>query len=350
MSGQRRKRRDASLAKAAEEALAPGKPPAVVALEAENRRLSKLLGLVDSYHAGAGDPPEWMRPSRKPSPMRATAVMQLSDLHLDEVVNPAEVGGLNAYSRSIAEMRLRRWANRACDMGDLHRHEWDGAVVILGGDFVSGAIHEELRETNADVLPGTMVHWAPLLAAAIRQVADFYGAVHLPAIVGNHGRLTIKMPAKRRGRNSWDWLLYQMIRSHLASDARITWDVAEGSYLFVPVHGETYYVTHGDEVGGGNGWAGVWSPLGTIRRRGIEMAAAHGLRVYAACVHHWHQSVMAHSRGLSLNGSLKGHDEFAASLRFVPEEAIQNWWVHTPKRAATLSGPLFCADRKAEGW
>lgn len=324
--------------------------PRAAALEAEVERLSKLLGLVEAYHAAAAPPPEWMRPAKKDRPSAATACLHLSDLHLDESVNPAEVGGLNAYGREIAEARLRRWARVACELGERFRHEWDGACLLWGGDMVSGAIHEELRETNADVLPGTLVHWAPLLAAALRQVAEFYGRVHVAAVVGNHGRLTKEKPFKRRGRNSWDWLLVQMVRSHLSGDERFSWDVAQGSYLFVPVYGRNLFLTHGDEVGGGGGWAGVWSPLGTIHRRGVELAASHGLRITAAVVGHWHQLVLANSRGLVCNGSLKGADEFSLGLRLRPEPAMQGWWAETPRHGCTVAAPIFVEDRKAEGW
>jgi len=322
-------------------------------LEEENARLSKLLGLVEGYSANAGMPPRWLAPRKdksKASKKAATACLHFSDLHLDEVVDPAQVGGLNAYNREIAGMRLRRWADKACELGDRFRHDWDGALIFWGGDMVSGAIHDELRETNADYLPGTLVHWAPLIAGAIRQIADFYGKVHIPAVVGNHGRLTKLMTAKGRGRNSWDWLLCQMVHAHLIGDKRITWDIANGSYLFVPVYDQHVFLTHGDEVKGGSGWAGVWTPLGMIHRRGIELGASHGVQPVFSVIGHWHQLVMAHHRGISCNGALKGWDEYAASLRFRQEPAMQGWWVHCPTRGVILSAPLFVEDRRREGW
>lgn len=319
-------------------------------LEGEVARLSKVLGLVESYHASASEPPPWSTAPEVAAPGAATACLHFSDLHLDETINPGEVGGLNAYSREIAEQRMTRWANKACDLGERFKHQWEGALILWGGDMVSGAIHEELRETNDDVLPGTMVHWAPRIAAALRRVADYYGKVHIASVVGNHGRLTMKMQAKRRGRNSWDWLLIQMVKAHLSTDVRFSWDIAQGSYLFVPLYGDHIYLTHGDEVHGGGGWAGVWSPLGTIHRRGIELAAAHGKRISYATVGHWHQLTLAHTRGLVCNGSMKGWDEFAASLRLRPEPAMQGFWAHTPTRGVTIAAPIFCEDRKAEGW
>ena len=321
----------------------------VKALEAENARLSKLLGLVESHSAGLGTPPSWAR-SKTKSSMAAIACLQLSDLHLDEFVDPAEVGGLNAYSRPIAEMRLRRWAAKAVELGDRFKHDWQGAVLFWGGDMVSGSIHEELRETNEDDLPGTMTHWAPLLASAIRTVADFYGAVHIPCVVGNHGRLTKERPFKRRGRNSWDFLLSSMVKGLLSDDRRITWDIAQGSYLIVPLYEDNAFLTHGDEVGGGSGWSGIWTPLSTAHRKGSELAACHGKRVAYSVIGHWHSLTLAHARGISCNGSLKGADQFCLGLRLKPEPAMQAWWAHTARHGVTVAAPVFCEDRAKEGW
>ncbi len=324
--------------------------PRTARLQDENARLSRLLGLVESYHAAAGKPPTWLLPKKRTKVGSATACLAFSDLHLDEVVDPAQVGGLNAYNREIAELRLRRWAEKACELGDRFKHKWDGAIVFWNGDTVSGSIHDELRETNADYLPGTMVHWAPKIASAFKTVADFYGSLHVPVGVGNHGRLTALMPSKGRARNSWDWLLCQMVRSHLANDKRITWDISEGSYLFVPIYDRHVYMTHGDEAKGGGGWAGVWSPLGTISRRGIELGVAHGIRPTYSVIGHWHQTVLAHAQGILCNGAMKGWDEYAASKRFRPEPAAQSFWVETPERGTTMAAALFLEDRKAEGW
>lgn len=319
-------------------------------LTEENGRLAKLLGLVESYRMKAGESPRWLLPKRRPEKGVATACLQFSDLHLDEVVDPAEVGGLNAYNREIALKRLRRWAFKACELGDRFKHNWEGALLFWGGDMVSGAIHAELRETNEDDLPGTVTYWAPMIAAAIKTVADFYGRVHVASVVGNHGRLTEKMQAKRRGRNSWDWLLVQMVKMHLATDERITWDVAPGSYLIVPIYGTNAFLTHGDEVNGGSGWSGVWTPLMTIHRKGEKLAKAHGVEISYSVIGHWHQCVLAHAQGIACNPSMKGWDEYAASRRFTPEPAMQNWWAHTPTRGVTVAAPLFLEDRKAEGW
>lgn len=329
---------------------APAATRRLDALEAENTRLSKLLGLLDAYHAAASEPPDWARPAKQHRHGRAICNLLLSDLHLDEVCNPHELGGLNAYNREVAELRLRRWADQVARLAAIHKHDWDGCNLLVDGDLVSGAIHDELRESNSDVLPGTLVHWAPLLASAFKVVAATFKRVHVSVVVGNHGRLTIRKQFKRRGRASWDWLLMQMVRSHMAADKRLSWEFAEGSYLFPAVYGRRIFLTHGDEVGGGGGWAGVWSPLGTIHRRGIALGAAHGCAPSYSAIGHWHQLTLAPQRGLICNSSLKGWDEFAAGLRLTPEPAQQAMWIEHPRHGPIVLLPVLCEDRKREGW
>ena len=320
-------------------------------LEAEVARLQRLQGLLDVYHAAAGTPPDWAKPPRKVRHGRSICNLLLSDLHLDEVCNPHELGGLNAYNREIAEQRLRRWSEHVVRLATIHKHDWDGCNLLVDGDLCSGSIHEELSETNADVLPGTMVHWAPRLASAFRAVADgAFKRLHVSVVVGNHGRMTKQKPSKRRGRASWDWLLMQMVRSHLENDKRFSWDFAEGTYLFPQIYDRRMFLTHGDESGGGNGISKVWTPLMRVANGGSELGVAHGIRPAYSAIGHWHQLAIAPQRGIVANGSLVGWSEFAASYRFKPEPAQQAMWLEHPRHGTTAMMPVLVVDRAKEGW
>lgn len=334
----------------------PAQAKRIGQLEAEVARLQRLQGLLDTYHAAAGAPPNWAQPPKKMRRGnrvwgRAICNLLLSDLHLDEVCNPHELGGLNAYNREIAELRLRRWADQVVRLASIHRHDWDGCNLLVNGDLVSGSIHEELLETNADVLPGSMVHWAPRIASAFRAIADgAFRRLHVSVVVGNHGRLTLRKQAKRRGRASWDWLLMQMVKSHLDNDKRFSWDFAEGSYLFPQFYDRRAFMSHGDEAGGGGGISGVWTPLMRIANSGLKIGAAHGIRPAYALVGHFHQLCLAPQRGIVANSALKGWDEFAAAYRFTPEPPQQAMLIEHPRHGTTVMLPVLVSDRVREGW
>lgn len=160
----------------------------------------------------------------------------------------------------------------------------------------------------------------------------------------------MKKQMKGRARNNADWALYKMVMSHFKNDERVTWNISDASYTFPRVYDRTLFHCHGDHVGGGNGWAGVWSPLGTIRKKAVDLGVAHGHKVDYIMCGHWHQTVLAHQRGLVCNRSMKGYDEFAAFLGFQPETAAQNFWVETPEKGTVIQASLYLQDRKKEGW
>lgn len=314
---------------------------------AESERQRDTLERVADASRRALKPPAWLARKPKKHNRIATLCTILSDTHFDEVVDPAEVDGRNAYDRSIAEQRLERYFTGVVNLA---RHylaglTYDGIVVMLAGDLISGDIHEELSETNEGTALETVLHWTERIAAGLGLLADEFGKVHVPVVVGNHGRRTRKPRAKRRARDNFDWLIGQMLARHFANDDRVTFTIPDSTDVLVPVHDTTFLLTHGDQVAGGGGIGGIWPPL-------MRMVAKKQTRYdfdVLVCGH-WHQLIMAPSSGLIVNGSLKGYDEYAAVSNFVPERAQQALWTVAPGAGVTFSMPVFCDSRTEEGW
>jgi hypothetical protein len=272
----------------------------------------------------------------------------LSDTHWDEVVIPGEIGGQNAYDREIATLRLRRWATSLVEQATTYLAGVDvkGAVVMLGGDMLNGTLHDN-AEHNADYIPGTLVYWSEQLAAALVLLADAFGAVHCPVVVGNHGRLTLKPRTAGRARDSYDWLICHMAAAHLKHDERITFSIQDDPDAWVQVYGTTYLLTHGDQAKGGGGIGGVWTPIMRLAARKRQRYQ----RDFTMVCGHWHSLVMAPGQGLIVNGTTKGYDAFAAHVLNAPAERPQQAaWLTTPEHGPTTQFPIFCDDRAAEGW
>jgi hypothetical protein len=296
--------------------------------------------------------PPWAAVRRKQNARhRATLCAMLSDLHLDEVVDPGEIGGINAYNRAVAAQRLARFFDQVPWLARqyLANLTYDGCVLFVGGDLISGDIHEELRESNEGTTLETVVHWVPQLASGIRYLADEFGKVHVPWIVGNHGRRTRKPRAKRRARDNYDWMIGQLCRAALADDNRVTWDIPDGIETITAVYDHRYLLYHG-EAGGGGGIGGIWPPLMRLRAKKQDRYRSAGVGFDTMVVGHWHQYVHAPGMGLIVNGALKGYDEFGATMGFGAEPPQQALWVSTPERGITFAAPVLVADRKSEGW
>lgn len=313
----------------------------------ENRQLKKQLRDAITTHVVNADyadfiarvdksplapPPNWLAPKRTSGKRLAVPTAMLTDAHFDEVINPREVAGVNAYNREIAEDRLRRFFDNTVKLTTSYFSglEYPGIVLPLGGDMFSGNIHEELKETNADTLCGSMVHWIPQLLTGIRMFADTFGKVFLPCVVGNHSRGTRKPVAKHRVRDNFDWLLYQLLKRETANDPRISWLIPDTADCHYKVLQTSYCLTHGDQFKGGSGIAGLLSPLMLGDHRKRKRANALQMSYDFLLMGHWHQ--LGWMRGIVVNGSLKGYDEYAMISNFDYEPPQQALFLNSLER------------------
>jgi len=312
--------------------------------------LQRTLDVVERVESARLAPVEWLTPKKPVKQSAATLMLMLSDLHLDEVVEPSEIDGLNAYNREIAVLRLRKTIENTVK---LSRHylagvKYDGCVVLLGGDIFSGDIHEELSETNEDTMLGSLLYWAQEIASALDLLATEFRRVHVAAVAGNHGRTTRKPRAKLRARTNFDWLLAKMLERHFAGDKRLTFDVPESSDVLVRVYDSAHLLTHGDQAHGGGGIGGIYPPIMRLRARKAQRYLATGQSFGTLWLGHWHQYLPSPS--LIVNGSMKGVDEYAFVNNFGYEPPQQALAVVVPEKGITLQAPVFCVDRKREKW
>lgn len=328
---------------------------ALARAEKELTRASDVQGLLDRFSSANLVVPSWVGKvnRNKKGSHRGTLTLQLSDTHFDEVVKPEEVYGYNAYNRKIALQRLQALASKTLVMGRDYFAgvDYDGVVVLATGDIFSGDIHEELARTNQSSLYASCVYWVGHMVAFLQTLADEYGAVHLAAAVGNHGRNSHKPVYKGRAQNNIEWLFWHWVADHLASlgDKRITFDIANSLQLLVKVYDTRYSIEHGDEFKGGDGQVGALGPIKRGQLRAATQRLAMDQPLDWMVIGHFHQ-YMAPTQGVIMGGSLKGYDEYAAGKHLRPEPPQQGLWVTTPERGPTVFAPIQPMDRKAEGW
>lgn len=320
---------------------------ALARLERVERELALMAGLVDGLPS---EPPGWLTKPPKAGKHHGTPWLLLSDLHLDEVVQPAELRGMNAYNRRIAEMRLAETFKATVKVC---RDYWsgivyDGIVCPLAGDLFSGDIHDELTQTNEDTMLGSILHWLDHLAAGISLLADEFGKVHVPVVVGNHSRRTRKPRSKFRARDNFDWFIGHLLARQFAADKRVTFDVAESADTVVQSYKYRVMVTHGDQASGGAGIGGIWPPIMRLDARKRQRQAAVDQPYDLMVLGHWHS--LTFGPAWIVNGSLKGYDEYAFTSNFGFEEPAQALWLMTPEHGKTWTAPILPTDRKKEGW
>ena len=247
-------------------------------------------------------------------------------------------------------MRLEKWAQNVVK---LSRHylsgvSYDGVVVILGGDIFTGDIHEELALTNEDTMIGSLLFWSEQVAAAIQLLTDEFKKCYVVSVVGNHGRTTRKPRMKQRVKTNFDYLLAKMVERHFRMDKRVSFDIPESADALIKIYDHGHLITHGDQVSGGGGIGGIYPPIMRMRARKQARYLATGKSFQTLWLGHWHQYISTPS--MIVNGSLKGFDEYAMLMGFGHEQPQQALAIITPERNITIQAPVFCLDRKKEGW
>lgn len=327
------------------------------ALKSSEARVAELtaeLRLLQGIADLDPEPPKWLTPKRPKAGNRAIVTTLLSDLHLDEVVNPDEMGGVNAYDRDIATLRLQRFFERTIMLGRDYTSgvTIDGAAVLFAGDNITGEIHDELARTNADSIPGTLLYWSEQIAAGLDMLATEWGHVACFESPGNHGRMSRKVEPKQFARRSFDWLLMNMVARLFRGDRRVDFTITEGYDSRFSIFDTRYLLHHGmtGGSGAGSGIGGIWPTIMRDDARRRNMHQATGQPYDVAAMGHWHQYTWGPGGAFVINGSLKGFDEFARTRGFGFEPPQQAWWLTTPQHGVTFTAPVLVADRKREGW
>ena len=272
-----------------------------------------------------------------------------SDWHWGEVVRLDEVGGLNEFNYEIALARVDRLVNAT--IGLLRDYagknpDYPGIYICLGGDMLSGGIHDELVETNWCPAVGQGFQVKEVLAGALLRMADEFGTVHVPCVVGNHGRNAKRPRAKLRIHENSEYWLYKALETHFASDRRFHFVVSEQTDVDLVVYGHKFKLSHGDALGvkGGDGQVGALGPIvrGALKTNASERYVRREFDTLI--IGHWHSY---QPRGALVpcivNGTLKGYDEYARTFLRAPyNKPSQALWLVSPKHGIAAQWEVDC--------
>ena len=278
-----------------------------------------------------------------------------SDWHWGEVVAREQVGGVNTFNRKVAETRVQRLVAHTIDLCKNHmtNPNYPGIVVCLGGDFITGAIHEELAVTNWGTVQQQFIEVQGQLEAALRTIADAFGKVFVVGVVGNHGRDTIKPRFKNRVYENYEWNLYCQLERTFKADKRFLFQVPGETDAFFTVYGHRFLLTHGDclGVGGGDGIIGALGPItrGTVKVGRSE--AQIGRDFDTLLMGHWHTYIpRGEAVNVIVNGTLKGYDEYARlKLRVPYSRPSQALWFMHPEHGVTAQWNIYLEPARKVG-
>jgi hypothetical protein len=267
----------------------------------------------------------------------AVAIALASDWHVEETVESASVNGLNEYRLPIAKTRIEKFFSTIARLTEIERGgaKIDDLILWLGGDLMTGMIHEELAESNSKT-PTQVILWLQdRLADGLATLKPHFKRIIIPTSYGNHGRTTIKTRHATGAAHSYEWLLYRILEGRFHGDQQIEFQIADSYFNFMEVYGRRLRFHHGDALkyNGGVGDISI----------GVNKAIAawnrSPNRADLDLFGHWHR-YQQNSNWLC-NGSLIGFNAYALSIKASFEPPLQTYFLLDKKRGRTMTSPIY---------
>lgn len=274
-----------------------------------------------------------------------TPILFVSDWHFGETVLAEEVHGCNEFNHVIAAERLRITFETSVSLLKSHlaHADYPGIVLCLGGDMISGGIHDELRETDFPKTKGEQARQAAEhLSDAVAFLREEFPRVIVYGVPGNHGRNSRKPRMKLYAEDNFDYHTYLLVERDFRGKDRVEFNFPKAREVSFEVPGRRFLLVHGDQFRGGDGEIG---PAGPIirggRRKQFTISNMPGMTGHQTMLCGHHHQFWVGSRVI-VNGSIKGYDEFALGINAPYEPPIQTLLTVHPKHGINWIMPIYC--------
>lgn len=268
----------------------------------------------------------------------AIPVFCLSDLHIEERVDSDQVNGLNSYDPTIATARLKQYFESVLWLLEGHRKmaNIDKIVLWIGGDTLTGFIHDEFKESNWLHPVEAILLLQDLLCSGIDLLLKHGGVneIIIPCNFGNHGRTNPEKTIATAAKNSFEWLMYHNLAGYYKNNPKVRFNIANSYHLYMDIYDTVVRFGHGDHIKYGGGIGGLTIPINkkiaawnTSRHADIDVMG------------HFHQ--LTNHRHFIVNGSLIGINAYALSIGATFEPPQQAFFMIRPERGMSAFAPIY---------
>lgn len=267
------------------------------------------------------------------------AVALFSDAHIEEIIEPASVLGKNEYNLSIAETRIKNYFNNLATC--INKDHVEELIFASLGDTISGFIHDELAQTNGLTPSEATVKAQSLIYSGL----DFLckntklNSIKFIGIVGNHSRTTKKIQHSNGYKLSYEWIMYQNIKTMCEiTGLPIEFNIPESEMAVTDMpDGNRFVFVHGYQIksGGSGTVCGIYPALNRLAMKWDRTFGQD--KIYLG---HFHSCVSIPNA--VVNGSIIGFNSFALSNGFTYEEPAQMYEVYDTERGLLLTRKIYC--------
>lgn len=265
-----------------------------------------------------------------------------SDWHAGEYVDPETVAGLNEFDLDIFKKRAKLFFERALYLTDLVRAGTDIDVFVLAllGDFISGEIHDEIREESL----GSATEMISLVTDILCDGIDFlqkegkFQDILIPCSFGNHGRTTKETRSSTAWKTSYEYLMYSFMQKMYKSNEHVHFQLSKGYHNYFTAF-DKYKMRfhHGDAIRYAGGVGGITIPVNKAVAQWNKSPA--GRNTHLDIFGHYHQS-KSDNCWIS-NGSLVGYNAFAMKIKADYEPPRQQFFTIEKDHGLTFPSYIF---------
>lgn len=252
-----------------------------------------------------------IKPKGESEKSQACSISLCSDWHYEEPVKSSQVNGLNRFDTTIAKKRIEKLFRVTAQLIKVHQKEYqiDTHILALLGDFISGSIHDDLKEAN-NIQPIQAI-WEVqnLIASGIEYLLEATDVnLIIPCSAGNHSRITEKQRTATEYGNSLEILMYRQLEKYFSSNGRIKFIINDSYLTYLDVLGWNCRFSHGHSLRFSGGIGGLFIPAYKAISQWNKSKTAD-----FDFFGHFHQ--LKDGGNFVCNGSLIGYNAFAVKIK-----------------------------------
>lgn len=275
-------------------------------------------------------------PEKKNGKSLATSISLASDWHYEEEVKSSQVNGLNRFNTTIAKERIEKFFALNAKLISIHQNEYqiNNHILALLGDFISGSIHDDLKEGNA--IQPTQAIWEVqnLIASGIEYLLRETNVnLIIPCSSGNHGRITEKQRVQTEYGNSLEILMYLQLQKYFEREPRVQFVINDSYLTYLRVFGFTLRFSHGHALKFSGGIGGLFIPAYKAISQWNKAKPADW-----DFFGHFHQ--LKDGGNFVSNGSLIGFNSYAVKIKADYERPKQFFGIIDEERGLDVSRKL----------
>jgi len=310
------------------------------ALTKERNKSAIIIEAIRSA-ASALPPVRLEKVPKSPREDPHTAMVDIGDVHLGELVDPVLTGGLSRYNRDIFYERGERFRQVFQHIVGIHRRAYpvEDLYVNLLGDIVTGenVYHGQPFQIDMPLLR-QIFEGAHYFAGLIQDFSRTFKSVHVRCVAGNHGAEKDKHPL-----TNWDVAVYNLLEILLSAQSNIDFEISQSAFLIyqVPGHdGFNHVLAHGNV----RGWASI--PFYGFERLGASAQSMFGIPISFIHAGHIHNEAKWSSNRVRflINGSWVGGSDLSVNKMVRNSLPTQSLFFCHPRQGIAASYEIRLDD------